>query len=114
MGLDSIELVVSFEKYFNVRIPDKKAEELRTVQETVDRMAELLVIADNRPLLKDDIFNRLQKHFLNINITAGSIDQADLISHYISENNISKWQVIFNDLGQTEELSKALLRPIGK
>ena len=33
MGLDSVELIMEFEKAFEIRIPDQEAEKLRTVGE---------------------------------------------------------------------------------
>lgn len=44
MGLDSVELLISFENYFNIQVPDKEAEEIRTVQEMVDCVGSHLAI----------------------------------------------------------------------
>lgn len=39
MGLDSVELVMEIEKYFDIRIPDPDAEKIPTVQNMVDAVA---------------------------------------------------------------------------
>jgi len=36
MGLDSIELVMEWEKYFNTEIPDKEAVKMSTVQDAIE------------------------------------------------------------------------------
>ncbi|MBT1688682.1 acyl carrier protein [Dawidia soli] len=36
MGLDSVELVIRVEKYFDIAIPDKEAAEIVTVQDFAD------------------------------------------------------------------------------
>lgn len=36
MGLDSVELVIRAEKYFDIAIPDQEAAEIVTVQDFVD------------------------------------------------------------------------------
>ena len=39
-SLDTVELVMEFEKTFNLQIPDEDAEKIRTVQDAVDYIDE--------------------------------------------------------------------------
>jgi acyl carrier protein len=48
MGLDSVELVVEFEKYFRIAIPDREAEQIGTVEQAAACVARLR----NIPLLQ--------------------------------------------------------------
>ncbi|MET3878712.1 phosphopantetheine-binding protein [Chitinophaga sp. OAE865] len=44
MGLDSVELLVTFEKHFGIGIPDAEAETIFTVQDMTDVIAKHLAI----------------------------------------------------------------------
>ena len=39
MGLDSIELIMSYEDYFEIQFPDLELEKVRTVGEFLDLLA---------------------------------------------------------------------------
>jgi len=61
MGLDSIELVMEFEKYFSISIPDREAEKANTVGKLVDCVAKILNIEKYDFKLRDDTFFSLKK-----------------------------------------------------
>lgn len=42
MGLDSVELVVEFEKYFGISIPDREAEQIATIEQAAACIVRLL------------------------------------------------------------------------
>ncbi len=42
MGLDSVELLVTFEEYFGIGIPDAEAETIFTVQDMTDVTAYII------------------------------------------------------------------------
>ncbi len=41
MGLDSVELIIAFEKYFKVDIPDREAEKMYGISDVVDYLASI-------------------------------------------------------------------------
>jgi acyl carrier protein len=48
MGLDSVELAMSFERYFNIAIPDEAAEKLYTVGDVATWFSQQLGVAGQR------------------------------------------------------------------
>jgi acyl carrier protein len=99
MGLDSVMLVVNLEEYFNIQIPDKKAERVSTVQDAVDCIAELLNIWDKRSVLKDDVFERLQTILLGKGYAKEPFTLADLVLNCVPEAEHNNWKSISNELG---------------
>ena len=61
MGLDSVELLMEWEKYFDIQIPDPVAQKISTVQNAVDYFSTILDISDDSTILKDKIFEKLQQ-----------------------------------------------------
>ena len=61
MGLDSVELIIEFEKYFSIVIPDRDAEKASTVGKLVDCVAKILEIENYDFKLRDDTFSGLKK-----------------------------------------------------
>ncbi|MBC8033976.1 MAG: hypothetical protein H7Y03_07510 [Chitinophagaceae bacterium] len=51
MGLDSVELIIDIEKYFNIRIKDEDAEGLYTAGRVVDHVSHLLGVDDTNEQL---------------------------------------------------------------
>jgi hypothetical protein len=69
------------------------------VQDTVDCIAELLGISDNRSVLKDDIFNRLQSILLKKGYVKESVTLSDLVSNSIPTSQNDNWKAISSELG---------------
>lgn len=44
MGLDSVELVLAFEEVFQISIPDREAEKLRTPHDAIECIASMLQV----------------------------------------------------------------------
>lgn len=65
MSLDSIELVIRFEKRFNVRLSDKEAEKIQTVEQAAAAFAKhlppLRASTPTRALVRDRILQALGK-----------------------------------------------------
>jgi len=68
MGLDSVELLVSFEEYFSIEIPNLEAERINTVKNMVDSVAAHKGIVEESHKLKMDI-EILFRQFLNLSET---------------------------------------------
>jgi hypothetical protein len=99
MGLDSVELLMEWEKYFDIQIPDLVAEKIYTVQNAVDAISTILNISDDKTELKDKIFDRLQNAISKTGLTNSSINQSDLVSKVFPDNNKQTWTTISNALG---------------
>jgi acyl carrier protein len=65
MGLDTVELVMSFEEEFEIDIPDEIAQDLITVGAVVDYISAELV-RRGRPRDPLDIFLRVRKRTVDV------------------------------------------------
>jgi acyl carrier protein len=84
MGLDSVELVMEIENYFDISIPDAEAETLTTVGKMADCVASHRNISSVEAPLRDELFEKIKDHlFSKANITA-NIDIEDKILNYFS------------------------------
>lgn len=59
MGLDTVELVLDFEAYFGIKIPNKDAAGLSTIQKTVDYICSAKQISGITSSLKTTTLNKL-------------------------------------------------------
>jgi acyl carrier protein len=98
MGLDSVELLVSFENYFNVSISDREAESIRTVQEMVDCTAKHLNILNNDEEIKIKIFEKLKSIFIQHNIVNNDLLIKDKIFDYLNPDDQNFWNALSNKL----------------
>lgn len=67
MGLDSVELVMNYEKYFGIQIRDEEAEKIATVQDATNCIAGHLSIRDNNFRLKEQMAGRLKQALEGMN-----------------------------------------------
>lgn len=94
MGLDSVELLVTFEKYFGIGIPDAEAETIFTVQDMTDVIARHLDMTDNSEDLKNHIFQNIK----NSALVNPGIALTDNISAYISPQDHQTWAALEHHL----------------
>jgi len=94
MGLDSVELLVTFEKYFGITIPDAAAETIFTVQDMTDVIAKHLDITDN----SEDLKNRIFQHIKNSTLVRPGIQLTDNISGYLSPQDHTTWSALEHHL----------------
>jgi len=99
MGLDSVELLMEWERYFDIEIPDLVAEKINTVQNAVDAISTVLNISIDNADLKDNIFDRLQNAIFKTGLKNSSINQSDLVSKLFPDSNKQTWTLIQNYLG---------------
>jgi len=88
MGLDSIELLVEIETYFNIQIPDQEAESIVTIQKMVDKVAEHLNIQRVDSSLKQIVFNSLAN---KLNKNDYNIQLNDKIASFLNTDGKSVW-----------------------
>lgn len=82
MGLDSVELLVEIENYFNLEISDEQAKKILTVQNMVDVIAEHLSINSNDKQLQKDVF-LIFSNKINERKGTTKIELGDKISAYL-------------------------------
>jgi acyl carrier protein len=68
MGLDSVELVMEWEKYFGIDIPDNQAAQINTVEDATNTVSKLLLITENNNILRDSILHKLNNCLLELKI----------------------------------------------
>ncbi len=98
MGLDSVELLVEWEKYFNIQIPDLEAEKINTVQDAVNNISKHLNISEENSSIKDDIFNTIQSTFIKLGYIQNKVNYSDYVANFIPDNNNETWKKISNEL----------------
>lgn len=98
MGLDSVELLVSFEKYFNIQVSDLEAEKIRTVQEMVECVATHLKISNAGEELKLELFEKLRSQLIQIGVANQNLKLTDKIFILLDPNDKEKWKIISDRL----------------
>lgn len=81
MGLDSVELLVSFEKYFSISVPDLEAEKIRSVQNMMDSVSIHRRIESTSVKLKMDVLEKLKQEIQM------SDEEKIYLKHHPSEKN---------------------------
>lgn len=99
MGLDSVELLMEWEKYFDIQIPDLVAEKICTVQNAVDTISTILNLTDEKTDLKDNVFGRMQNAVSKTVATNPTINQLDLVYKVFPDNDKLTWISISKELG---------------
>lgn len=99
MGLDSVELVMEFENYFNIRIPDQQAEKMATIQEAIDVVADLRSITSDDTELRDSVLGKIQDILIGMELTDKQLLLSDFISNFLSPLQKEKWELFENQLG---------------
>lgn len=73
MGLDSVELVMEWEKYFNIEIPDKEAVKMSTVQDAIEYIAAQVEYSqqqiDTKEKLLSEFKNSIAEMGINFSMT---------------------------------------------
>lgn len=84
MGLDTVELLMDFEKYFEINIPDQEAEQMTTLQQATDTIARHRQIISNEMTLQTDMLSQVTDCINQIQDLPNGIKLTDLISTYLS------------------------------
>ena len=96
MGLDSVELIMKVEKYFEIRIPDVEAEKIYTIQHMVEAIARQLNIESEDMQLRDKIFSNVSSCLRIITKTDKKLLLTDKIANYLSAGDKEKWNEFEN------------------
>lgn len=98
MSLDSVELLVSFENYFGITIPDQEAEKINKVGELRDSICRHLGISSSHTSLRDDVFTILRKALLQTGINGDSIHLTDYLKDVFGYDP-EMWQQLKKNTG---------------
>lgn len=99
MGLDSVELLYTIERYFKISISDKQAEKIYTVLDMVEGVAAQLNILSNDTKFHDDLFAQITTCAQRIYQQDTIIQPNTLLSENILLSNKGKWQDFEKMLG---------------
>ncbi len=98
MGLDSVELLVTFENYFDIQVSDLEAEKIRSVQEMVDCIANHLSLKDKKTLLKAELFEKTKSILIRLGIADNSFSLSDKIFHVLNPDDYESWTKVSEEL----------------
>lgn len=98
MGLDSVELLVSFENYFGITIPDQEAEKINKISEVRDSVCRHLGITSSHTALRDNVFAVLQKALIRTGISHNSIHLRDYLKDVFNYDP-EIWQQLERETG---------------
>ncbi|MBI1307023.1 MAG: hypothetical protein GC181_10515 [Bacteroidetes bacterium] len=84
MGLDSVELIMDIEEHFNINIADQDAENITTVQDLTDLVAQILHISNEESSVANDVLNTLNQILIKNNQISTELNFSDFIFQIIS------------------------------
>ena len=100
MGLDSVELLMSVENKFGIRIKDSEAEKIYTVQNFVDSVYDKIITNPNENCLTQIVFYRIRKAFQNLQLTDEEIKPETKISELLTQTELKeKWHLLKTEIG---------------
>lgn len=99
MGLDSVELLMDVERYFNIAIPNEEAEQITTVQEMTDCVARHLKTDSTENILFDNVVEKLRKAFAHSDLVFPSEDPSSKkIADYLDPGDKTIWAKLEKDI----------------
>lgn len=110
MGLDSVELFIAFEKYFNIQFQHTDIESIRTIQDTTEIIAKYLNIEEEDLSLKDEIFTKVESVFRETAALNASITYSSLASIYLNENKTA-WKRLRDKTGMKIPVPEKMSSP---
>ena len=96
MSLESVELLIEFEKYFGVQIANSDAEKMICIQDSVKIISRYIGISSQDHILRTDIFNKISQ-LLAPSTTIPKL--TDKVVDYLPNDTL---------IGKIEQLSVAL------
>ena len=100
MGLDSVELVMSIEDKFGIRIEDSEAEKIYTVQDFADIVFSRISKNPTDKCLTQIVFYRIRKALRNLTSTEKEIRPDMKISELFTQSELKeKWNQLKTEVG---------------
>jgi len=100
MGLDSVELLMSVEDKFGIRIEDSEAEKIYTVQNFVDTVYSKIITNPNEKCLTQIVFYRIRKAIRNLKLTDVEIKPETKITELLTQTELKEnWHLLKTEIG---------------
>ncbi len=100
MGLDSVELVMSIEDKFGIRIPDAECEQICTVQDFADKVFDMISVTPTDKCLTQIIFYRVRQVFQNLDLAHVEIKPNSKISNLLNQSKLkTNWNKLEAEIG---------------
>ena len=100
MGLDSVELLMSVENKFGIRIKDSEAEKIYTVQNFVDSVYDKIIINPTEKCLTQIVFYRIRNAFQNLILTDKKIKPETKLSELLTQSELKEsWYQLETEIG---------------
>ena len=100
MGLDSVELLMSVEDKFGIRIEDSEAEKIYTVQNFVDSVYSKIITNPNEKCLTQIVFYRIRKAVQILKLTDKEIKPETKITEFLSQTELKEnWHLLKTEIG---------------
>ncbi|WP_214229626.1 acyl carrier protein [Pedobacter sp. B4-66] len=93
MGLDSVELVMEWEKYFQIEIPDKDAANMSTVEDAVEYISSQVRYSKQHTDIKEKILIEFRNAVVKLGISF-SITPLDSVFQLIPLKDVETWKAI--------------------
>ena len=81
MGLDTVELIVTIEKYFDLHFKDDDFKKISEVGEIADLVADYLLITNNDKTEFNEVFSLLKSHWNS------DLELYELVNTYLALEN---------------------------
>ena len=100
MGLDSVELIMSVEDKFEIRIEDSEAEKINTVQDFADCVYNKIKVNPTDKCLAQNVFYQFKKAIQNLKLTELEILPTSKISDLLNQSELmTNWTKLEIELG---------------
>ncbi|MGJ8716231.1 MAG: phosphopantetheine-binding protein [Maribacter stanieri] len=100
MGLDSVELVMSVEEKFGIRIPDAECEKIYTVQDFANAVYPKIIKHPSEKCLSQIIFYKIRDSIKSVNPTNDLITPDSKIKEVVGMDGLrAKWEKIEKSVG---------------
>ncbi|WP_307734882.1 hypothetical protein [Chitinophaga nivalis] len=98
MGLDTVELIIAIENYFQIAIPDAEAEKIYTLRDMARVVARHLQITTEHTGLQEQLLQQVAGGIRSSVLTDREIALTDLVSTYLSPGATASWSIFTQQL----------------
>lgn len=97
--MDSVELVMEFENYFGLRIPNREAETLTTIGEVIDYVSKRLAVQSDGQKELEAFFHRFKAAISQAGLRPNGLTLQSPVAQWLSPEKSKEWQAAEASLG---------------